>query len=575
VIHLQYNTPGWNEALTRLPDGALVKLVDMVQTAVEVKATNPKLKVLLRHVNNSGYVWSTDWAANVAQAEKEYLTYIDGTFAQYAHLVDYVEEPRNEYVDDGSAGRGELASRVLWARACAYVWKVKFQPQWPHIRVLIGSQPVGNNIPLGFFKAAHDFGAGISTHAYIHFTAPGVRDPLDFRYHSGRWSFDDTAARAAGYNVPIAITETGPYRSTYDGWKSAQVLGGNVAAYVAAVEQAINDWKTTNAYQTGRLLGFNLFTTIQDNDAMWKLYATNQPALNQLAEMVKRVWVPVAVPPPPPPPVEERQWDKLVYLVPQGTTEAQYEAVTQMAYDTRSEVTFSADAAFDRPSKAVRHTVVVYDAAGWGGQAALAAWVAAHYSFSPATVVEFREWPLMPPPTTPGEWDFPIGTAAERAAAVDDWPGAWFDANGYGNLYTLNGKQVYHTGVDLNCNEPGWDADKGAPVYAAAAGVVTYAQLVQGSTWGKLVVVQHGPSLFTRYAHLADYTVQPGQTVAKGQQIGSVGGVEYGLPNHLHFDISPTDRLLTYPLDWPGLTWSRIVTDYTEPLAYILARKQG
>lgn len=159
-----------------------------------------------------------------------------------------------------------------------------------------------------------------------------------------------------------------------------------------------------------------------------------------------------------------------------------------------------------------------------------------------------------------------------------EWPGHWVDANGYGNLYELGGGMAYHTGADLNLNVPHWDADKNAPVYAAADGVVTYAARVPApSTWGRLVVIRHpqpdGTNVYTRYAHLGSLLVAAGQTVSRGQQIGTVGGAEFGLPNHLHFDVSPTERLATYPLDWPGMTWSRIERDYTNPLTFILARK--
>lgn len=159
-----------------------------------------------------------------------------------------------------------------------------------------------------------------------------------------------------------------------------------------------------------------------------------------------------------------------------------------------------------------------------------------------------------------------------------EWPGHWVDANGYGNLYELGGGTAYHTGADLNLNVPHWDADKNAPVYAAADGVVTYAARVPApSTWGRLVVIRHelpeGGRVYTRYAHLGSMLVTAGQTVTKGQQIGTIGGAEFGLPNHLHFDVSPTERLATYPLDWPGMTWSRIERDYTNPLTFILARK--
>jgi murein DD-endopeptidase MepM/ murein hydrolase activator NlpD len=138
----------------------------------------------------------------------------------------------------------------------------------------------------------------------------------------------------------------------------------------------------------------------------------------------------------------------------------------------------------------------------------------------------------------------------------------------------MGGGTAYHTGADLNLNKPSWDSDKGRPVFAAANGVVTYAKHVPApSTWGRLAVIRHEGGVYTRYAHMGSLLVTAGQTVTRGQQIGTIGGAEFGLPNHLHFDVSPTERLATYPLDWPGMTWSRIVTDYTEPLLFILARR--
>lgn len=171
-----------------------------------------------------------------------------------------------------------------------------------------------------------------------------------------------------------------------------------------------------------------------------------------------------------------------------------------------------------------------------------------------------------------------MGTPAERATATAGWPGQWVDANRYGNLYQLGSGYAYHTGSDLNLNHPHWDADKGAPVYAVADGVVTYAARVPApSTWGRLIVIRHelpeGGRAYTRYAHLGSMLVTAGQTVTRGQQIGTVGGAEFGLANHLHLDISTTEQLATFPLDWPGLTWSRIVRDYVDPLAFILAHR--
>ena len=552
----------WDQALDRLPDGSLIKLVDTVQTAPEVKAHNETHNVLLRHVNNEGYVWSLDWQANVAQAEREFLTHIDGTFEQFAHLVDYVEEPRNEYYSQ-AMGEHETALRVMWAKACAYVWETVFRPRWPHIQCLIGNQGVGNDIPLGFFEAAYEHGAGIATHAYTHFNTAHTRDPQDHRYHSGRWNWQDEQARANGWEVPIAITEAGPYASTWDGWRSQYVLNGDINGYVEAMRGTIRDWMTTHAAQTDRLIGFALFTVY---DIGWDLYQTGQPEANLLADMVAVEWQPGSDPPLPPP--EPRTWSKLVYLLPQQTTREQYAAVADLAHESRTEIAFSADSAFARPGNVTAHRVVVYDVDAWGGQQALEDWVDEHYGYDPPTTIEYRDWPGTAAQTGV---TFPVGTQQEREAATDSWPGEWTDANPYGNRYHVrNGRYAYHTGADLNLNEPHWDADRGQPIFAIADGTVTYAGDYNDG-WGIIVVIDHG-DFYSRYSAVAGLEVAVGDVVDAGQQIAVVDQHGEGEAYHLHFDISTTERLAENPGDWPGLTWSRLEEHYVDPLAFILER---
>jgi murein DD-endopeptidase MepM/ murein hydrolase activator NlpD len=72
--------------------------------------------------------------------------------------------------------------------------------------------------------------------------------------------------------------------------------------------------------------------------------------------------------------------------------------------------------------------------------------------------------------------------------------------------------------------------------------------------YGNLVVLKHGPDAFSLYAHLAAIFVTPGQSIAAGYQIGSVGntagtkidpGAKTGEP-HLHLEAltrwPPTSR---------------------------------
>ena len=85
-----------------------------------------------------------------------------------------------------------------------------------------------------------------------------------------------------------------------------------------------------------------------------------------------------------------------------------------------------------------------------------------------------------------------------------------------------------HSGVDLA-------APAGSPVYATAAGVVSFANWSGG--YGLLVVVDHGGQLQTRFGHLSRLLVSPGQTVARGQVLGLVGSTGRSTGPHLHYEV--------------------------------------
>lgn len=152
----------------------------------------------------------------------------------------------------------------------------------------------------------------------------------------------------------------------------------------------------------------------------------------------------------------------------------------------------------------------------------------------------------------------------------------WFDANPYLTVYTFGDppRTAVHTGADLNCNSPTWDADKGKPVYAIGIGLVTFAELVPApSTWGRLVVIRHqvgdGMTIHSRYGHLAELAVQAGQVVQLGDVLGIIGGAAYGVANHLHFDISYSGVLDGNPTHWPGSNRQAVLDNYLDPKAFL------
>lgn len=90
----------------------------------------------------------------------------------------------------------------------------------------------------------------------------------------------------------------------------------------------------------------------------------------------------------------------------------------------------------------------------------------------------------------------------------------------------VSGQWAFHSGIDLG-------APMGTPVLAAKSGVVEFASW--GGGYGNLVEISHG-STGTRYAHMSSIYVNPGQRVAQGQQIGTVGSTGNSTGPHLHFE---------------------------------------
>lgn len=79
-------------------------------------------------------------------------------------------------------------------------------------------------------------------------------------------------------------------------------------------------------------------------------------------------------------------------------------------------------------------------------------------------------------------------------------------------------------------------APKGTPVMAAENGVVVYAgNELKGS--GNLILVRHDDQYMSAYAHLDDFMAQRGQTVKRGQTIGTVGSTGAVSQPQLHFEI--------------------------------------
>jgi lipoprotein NlpD len=87
----------------------------------------------------------------------------------------------------------------------------------------------------------------------------------------------------------------------------------------------------------------------------------------------------------------------------------------------------------------------------------------------------------------------------------------------------------HNTGIDIAAN-------MGDSIYAAADGVVAYAD--QGVTgYGNMILLRHGGSFMTAYAHLDKILVKRGQNVRLGDTIALSGQTGITTSPRLHFEI--------------------------------------
>jgi murein DD-endopeptidase MepM/ murein hydrolase activator NlpD len=92
----------------------------------------------------------------------------------------------------------------------------------------------------------------------------------------------------------------------------------------------------------------------------------------------------------------------------------------------------------------------------------------------------------------------------------------------------INGHSAFHTGIDLR-------APYMTPVYATAGGVVSYSGY--RDDYGKVVEIDHGNGLTTRYAHLHRQTVSVGQKISAHTQIGFLGSTGRATGPHVHYEV--------------------------------------
>ncbi len=92
----------------------------------------------------------------------------------------------------------------------------------------------------------------------------------------------------------------------------------------------------------------------------------------------------------------------------------------------------------------------------------------------------------------------------------------------------FTGRREFHRGVDIA-------VQSGTPIIAPADGVVTYSG--RKGLMGKMITIDHGFGMVTRYGHMKELLKKSGERVKRGETIARVGNTGRSTGPHLHYEV--------------------------------------
>ena len=95
-------------------------------------------------------------------------------------------------------------------------------------------------------------------------------------------------------------------------------------------------------------------------------------------------------------------------------------------------------------------------------------------------------------------------------------------------IHPITKKTQFHKGVDFSANI-------GTSIKATASGKIIKAE--EDINYGKYIVISHGKTFQTLYAHMSELKVKSGDVVERGQVIGLVGITGKSTGPHLHYEV--------------------------------------
>lgn len=117
-----------------------------------------------------------------------------------------------------------------------------------------------------------------------------------------------------------------------------------------------------------------------------------------------------------------------------------------------------------------------------------------------------------------------------------------------GTLLYQFGSEELNSGAVIKHNGIAIAAPAGTPVKAVEAGTVMVVQPL--GTYGLSVILSHGGGYYSFYSQLATATVAKGESVARGQVIGTTGGANTEEGPHLYFEIRGENGVALDPTEW-------------------------
>jgi len=92
----------------------------------------------------------------------------------------------------------------------------------------------------------------------------------------------------------------------------------------------------------------------------------------------------------------------------------------------------------------------------------------------------------------------------------------------------ITGLREFHKGLDIA-------AAKGTPIIASADGIVSFAG--KKGALGKVIVIDHGHGMVTRYGHIHKSLKKRGDKVKRGETIALVGRTGRTTGSHVHYEV--------------------------------------